>query len=107
MSVRTLIRQDFVKACEKVDILLTPTAPATAFGFDEKEDPLAMYLNDIYTVTANLAGVPGISIPCGFDSKQLPIGLQLLAPQFSEAQLLQVAHAYEQATEWHKNTPNI
>ena len=105
MKVRSLIRQDFTKAFEKFDILLTPTAPTTAFAFGEKEDPLSMYLNDIYTVTANLAGVPGISIPCGFDSKNLPVGLQLLAPQFAEPVLLQVAHAYEQATEWHKNTP--
>lgn len=107
MKVRTLIREDFTKAFDSVDLLVLPTAPTTAFGFGEKEDPLSMYLNDIYTVTANLSGVPGISVPCGFDSKKLPIGLQLLAPQFGEAQLLQVAHAYEQATEWHKEKPSI
>ncbi|HVS21813.1 MAG TPA: amidase family protein, partial [Pyrinomonadaceae bacterium] len=96
--VRTLIRQDFLKAFEKCDAILTPTSPTPAFLFGEKvDDPLAMYLNDIYTVTANLAGVTGISVPCGLSSDGLPIGLQLLGPYWSEALLLRLAHAYQQA----------
>jgi aspartyl-tRNA(Asn)/glutamyl-tRNA(Gln) amidotransferase subunit A len=97
-KVRTLLRQDFATAFEKCDAVLTPTTPTTAFLFGEKvDDPLAMYLNDIYTVTANLAGVPGISVPCGLSSDGLPIGLQLLGPYWSEARLLRLAHAYQKA----------
>ena len=95
-KVRTLLRQDFANAFEKCDAVLTPTTPTPAFMFGEKsDDPLAMYLNDIYTVTANLAGVPGISVPCGLSSEGLPIGLQLLGPNWSEARLLRLAHAYQ------------
>jgi aspartyl-tRNA(Asn)/glutamyl-tRNA(Gln) amidotransferase subunit A len=97
-KVRTLLRQDFAKAFAGCDALLTPTAPTTAFKLGEKmDDPLAMYLNDIYTVTANLAGVPGISVPCGLSSEGLPVGLQLLGPHWSEANLLRLAHAYQTA----------
>jgi aspartyl-tRNA(Asn)/glutamyl-tRNA(Gln) amidotransferase subunit A len=97
-KVRTLLRQDFAEAFEKCDAVVTPTAPTPAFLFGEKvDDPLAMYLNDIFTVTANLAGVPGISLPCGLSSHGLPIGLQLMGPYWSEARLLRLAHAYQKA----------
>jgi aspartyl-tRNA(Asn)/glutamyl-tRNA(Gln) amidotransferase subunit A len=97
-KVRMLLRQDFANAFEKCDAVLTPTTPTPAFKFGEKvDDPLAMYLNDIYTVTANLAGVPGISVPCGLSSAGLPIGLQLLGPYWSEATLLCLVHTYQQA----------
>lgn len=96
-KVRTLIKRDFASAFEKCDAVLTPTSPSTAFRFGEKvDDPLAMYLNDIYTVTANLAGIPGISVPCGLSSEGLPIGLQLLGPDWSEGTLLRLAHAYQE-----------
>ena len=97
-KVRTLLRQDFARAFEKCDAVLTPTTPTPAFLSGEKvDDPLAMYLNDIFTVTANLAGVPGISVPCGLSSNGLPIGLQLMGPYWSEARLLRLAHAYQTA----------
>ena len=97
-KVRTLLRQDFMKAFEKCDAILTPTTPTPAFKFGEKvDDPLAMYLNDIYTVTANLAGVPGISVPCGLSSERLPIGMQLLGPFWGEGTLLRLAHQYQSA----------
>jgi aspartyl-tRNA(Asn)/glutamyl-tRNA(Gln) amidotransferase subunit A len=95
-KVRALLRQDFANAFQRCDVILTPTTPTPAFKFGEKvDDPLAMYLNDIYTVTANLAGIPGISVPCGLSSEGLPIGMQLLGPNWSEAILLRAAHAYE------------
>ena len=97
-KVRMLIRNDFAAAFAKCDAVLTPTAPSPAFRFGEKvDDPLAMYLNDIYTVTANLAGIPGISIPCGLSAGGLPIGMQLLGPYWSESLLFRLAHAYQQA----------
>jgi len=97
-QVRTLIKNDFATAFAKCDAVLTPTAPSPAFRFGEKvNDPLAMYLNDIYTVTANLAGIPGISVPCGLSAEGLPIGLQLLGPYWSEGLLFRLAHAYQQA----------
>ena len=97
-KVRMLLRQDFNRAFERCDALITPTSPTTAFLLGEKtDDPLAMYLSDIYTVTANLAGIPGLSIPCGLSHAGLPIGLQLLGPHWSEPTLLRLAHAYEQA----------
>jgi aspartyl-tRNA(Asn)/glutamyl-tRNA(Gln) amidotransferase subunit A len=97
-KVRALLRQDFANAFEKCDAVLTPTTPTPAFLFGEKvDDPLAMYLNDIFTVTANLAGVPGISLPCGLSADGLPIGLQLMGPYWSESKLLRLAHAYEKA----------
>jgi aspartyl-tRNA(Asn)/glutamyl-tRNA(Gln) amidotransferase subunit A len=97
-QVRTLIKQDFEKAFKSCDAVATPTSPTPAFLIGEKvNDPLAMYLNDIYTVMANLAGIPGLSIPCGLSGAGLPIGLQLLGPHWSESTLLGLAHAYEQA----------
>ncbi len=104
--VRELIRQDFAKAFEKVDALVSPTSPVPAFKLGERTaDPLQMYLADIFTNAANLAGICGISLPCGFanvDGKQLPIGLQLLGKALDEARILQIAYAYEQSTEWHR-----
>lgn len=97
-QVRTLIRQDFLKAFESCDAIATPTTPTVAFKIGEKtDDPLAMYLNDIYTCTANLASIPGISLPCGLSNDGLPIGLQLMGAYWSESNLLRLAHAYEQA----------
>jgi aspartyl-tRNA(Asn)/glutamyl-tRNA(Gln) amidotransferase subunit A len=106
-KVRTLIRQDFLKAFEKVDLIVTPTTPTAAFKAGEKsDDPMQMYLSDIFTISCNLAGICGISLPCGFTSNpKLPIGLQLLGKPFGEATLLKAAHAYEQATAWHKERP--
>ncbi|MFM8525240.1 MAG: amidase family protein, partial [Cyanobacteriota bacterium] len=94
----TLIRRDFNRAFETVDVLLTPTSPTTAFGFGaHSEDPLAMYLADLLTSPANMAGLPAISVPCGFDDAGLPIGLQLITGVLQEQRLLQVAHQFEQA----------
>jgi aspartyl-tRNA(Asn)/glutamyl-tRNA(Gln) amidotransferase subunit A len=103
-KVRTLIRNDFLKAFEKVDAIVTPTTPTAAFKAGEKSgDPLQMYLSDIFTISCNLGGICGISIPCGFTkSPRLPLGLQLLGKPFGEASLLQIAHAYEQSTPWHR-----
>ena len=105
-QVRTLIKNDFLKAFESCDAIITPTSPTPAFAIGEKvDDPLAMYLNDIYTVTANLAGVPGISVPCGLSSERLPIGFQLLGPYWSEPMLLKLATAYEQARPFTERPP--
>ena len=102
-QVRTLIKGDFDKAFERVDAILTPTSPTPAFKIGEKtDDPLQMYLSDIFTISANLAGIPAISIPCGFTDGKLPVGLQILGKHFDEERILQTAYAYEQATEWHK-----
>jgi len=109
-KVRTLIRQDFTAAFEKADLLVCPTSPTAAFKLGERTaDPLKMYLADIFTIAANLAGICGISLPCGFTTTtpKLPIGLQLLGRGFDEATLLRAAHAYEQSTEWHKARPNL
>jgi len=108
-KVRTLIRDDFLKAFERVDAIITPTSPTAAFKIGEKaDDPLQMYLMDIYTISANLAGLCGISVPCVFTrSPKLPIGLQLLGKPFGEETLLRVAHAFEQATSWHKEKPPL
>jgi aspartyl-tRNA(Asn)/glutamyl-tRNA(Gln) amidotransferase subunit A len=102
-KVRTLIRNDFIKAFEKVDAIVTPTTPTAAFKIGEKsDDPLQMYLSDIFTISCNLAGICGISLPCGFTStSKLPIGLQLLGKPFGESTILKIAHAYEQSTKWH------
>jgi aspartyl-tRNA(Asn)/glutamyl-tRNA(Gln) amidotransferase subunit A len=108
LKVRTLIRKDFEEAFKRCEVILTPTAPTAAFRLGEKtDDPLTMYLSDIFTISANLAGVPGISLPCGFTRTGLPIGLQLLGKPFDEETLLQVAYAYEQATDWHKRQPPL
>jgi aspartyl-tRNA(Asn)/glutamyl-tRNA(Gln) amidotransferase subunit A len=107
-KVRTLIKQDFEDAFKKVDVLVTPTAPTTAFKAGEKtKDPLSMYLNDLMTIPVNLAGLPGISVPCGFDDNNLPIGLQLIGKVLREDQLFQVAYAYEQSTDWHLHQPQL
>jgi aspartyl-tRNA(Asn)/glutamyl-tRNA(Gln) amidotransferase subunit A len=105
-QVRTLIKNDFLAAFERCDAIITPTSPTPAFAIGEKvDDPLAMYLNDIYTVTANLAGIPGISVPCGLSSARLPIGFQMLGPYWSEPTLLKLAHAYEQARPFTERPP--
>ncbi|HVU24326.1 MAG TPA: Asp-tRNA(Asn)/Glu-tRNA(Gln) amidotransferase subunit GatA [Opitutus sp.] len=106
-KVRTLIRQDFLHAYREVDALITPTSPVPAFKIGEKTDPLAMYLLDVFTIGVNLAGLPGISVPCGFTSAGLPIGLQLIGQPFREADLLAIAHAYERAHEWNLKHPNL
>jgi aspartyl-tRNA(Asn)/glutamyl-tRNA(Gln) amidotransferase subunit A len=104
-KMRRLIRNDFMQAFEKVDLILSPTTPTTAFKFGEKtSDPLSMYLSDIYTNAVNLAGLPGLSIPAGFVN-HLPIGMQLIGNLFDEATLLNVAHQYQQVTDWHKRMP--
>jgi aspartyl-tRNA(Asn)/glutamyl-tRNA(Gln) amidotransferase subunit A len=110
-KVRELIRRDFAKAFEKVDALVSPTSPVPAFKLGERvADPLQMYLADIFTIAANLAGICGISVPCGFadvDGRRLPIGLQLLGKALDEERILQIAHAYEHSTDWHKARPPI
>ncbi len=106
LKVRRLIREDYDKVFQSVDVVLGPTTPSCAYALGEKTgDPLSMYLGDLYTVGANLAGLPAISIPCGFDSAGLPIGLQLQGPAFSEERLLQVAHGFQSATDWHTRRP--
>ncbi|MEE3715318.1 Asp-tRNA(Asn)/Glu-tRNA(Gln) amidotransferase subunit GatA [Tumidithrix elongata RA019] len=106
-KVRTLIKQDFEQAFASVDVLVCPTAPTTAFeAGSKKEDPLSMYLSDLMTIPVNLAGLPGLSIPCGFDAKGLPIGLQMISNVLREDVLLQVAYGYEQSTQWHKRQPS-
>lgn len=107
-KVRTLIKQDFDKVFKEVDAVLTPTAPTTAFKIGEKaSDPLSMYLSDIYTISANLSGLPAISIPCGFCRRGLPAGLQVIGKAFDEEMLFRVANAYEQATSWTKKRPAL
>jgi len=107
-KVRTLIRDDFLRAFREVDALLAPVAPTAAFRRGEKSaDPLAMYLSDIYTISVNLAGLPGISVPCGFTAGGLPVGLQIIGQPFQEAGLLAIAHAYEQGHDWHTRHPAL
>ena len=104
----SLIKQEYDKAFESCDVILTPTSPTPAFKAGEKSgDPLAMYLCDVFTVTCNIAAIPGLSMPCGFTAGEtpLPIGMQLLAPAFAEEKLLQAASMYEKATDWHKARP--
>ena len=106
LKVRNLIRGNFTDAFEKCDCIMMPVAPTTAFKIGEKiDDPLQMYLSDIYTIAVNLAGIPGISVPCGFDEKNLPIGLQILAPNFAEDKLLRIARMFEKETDWHNRKP--
>ena len=106
-KVRTLIRREFDSAFRRVDLLATPTSPSVTFRLGERTaDPLRMYLSDVCTVPASVAGLPAISVPCGF-SEGLPVGLQLIGPHMAEAALLRTAHAYEQATPWHKLSPNL
>ncbi len=107
-KVRNLIRQDFLNAFEQVDAIISPTTPTAPFKVGEKSgDPLQMYLSDIFTIACNLAGICGISVPCGFTESGLPIGLQLQGKPLGESTILQLAHAYEQATEWHKKKPSL
>jgi len=107
-KVRTLIRRDFEAAFQEVDLIAAPTAPGTAFEIGaHANDPLAMYLEDVFTLPANLAGVPGISFNVGFDQRNLPVGLQLLGPDFREDLLLCAAHAYQQVTDWHVRAPAL
>jgi len=106
--VRTLIRQDFEKAFEKCDAIVLPTAPTPAFKIGEKvDDPLQMYLSDIFTIPCNLAGLPGLSLPCGFSREGLPIGLQILGNLFQEEKVLRVAHAFEKNTDHHLRKPKL
>ena len=107
-QIRRLIKEDFDRAFEKVDILVSPTCPNTAFEIGSKiSDPLSMYLTDIGTISANLAGIPGMSLPCGHDADGMPIGLQILAPALGEEKMLNMAYAFEQATDFHKKQPRI
>lgn len=107
-KVRTLIRNDFLEAFKECEVLATPVAPTTAFRLGEKTaDPLTMYLSDIFTIAVNLAGLPGLSVPCGFDQHGLPISVQLIGKPFGEEALLQAGYAYEQATEWHTRKPEM
>jgi aspartyl-tRNA(Asn)/glutamyl-tRNA(Gln) amidotransferase subunit A len=105
-KLRRLIAQDFTEAFKKCDVIMGPTSPSTAFKIGEKSgDPVQMYLSDIYTIAVNLAGLPGMSIPCGFDAAGLPVGLQIIGNYFSEAHMLNVAHQYQQVTDWHARAP--
>jgi len=105
-KVRTLVIRDFEAAFERFDLLLGPTSPTTAFRIGEKsEDPLAMYLSDVFTIPSNLAGNPAISVPCGTDDRGLPVGLQLMGPHLDEATVLRVAHAFEQDLGWSARPP--
>ncbi|MHB0990993.1 MAG: Asp-tRNA(Asn)/Glu-tRNA(Gln) amidotransferase subunit GatA [Burkholderiales bacterium] len=106
-KIRRLIAQDFTEAFTRCDVIMGPTTPETAFSFGDKaDDPIAMYLSDIYTIAVNLAGLPGMSVPCGMDKNGRPVGLQLIGNYFSEARLLGVAHRYQQATDWHTRMPD-
>jgi aspartyl-tRNA(Asn)/glutamyl-tRNA(Gln) amidotransferase subunit A len=105
-QVRTLMRRDFEEAFRQVDVIVVPTAPTPAFRIGEKaENPLQMYLSDIFTIPVNLAGIPGISIPCGFSRENLPIGLQIIGKAFDEGMLLRAAYAFEQNTDFHLKKP--
>jgi len=105
-KVRRLIAKDFAEAFQRCDVIMGPTSPSTAFPLGAKtEDPVQMYLNDIFTIPAPLAGLPGLSIPCGFDAKGLPVGLQVMGNYFAEAKMLGVAHQYQRATDWHRRVP--
>ena len=108
MKARTLIRRDFDEAFSKCDALVTPTSPCTAFPIGERtDDPLEMYLSDVLTISVNLAGLPGMSVPCGFDAAGLPVGLQIVTPALEEGRLFRVAAAYEDATDWHTRAPAL
>ena len=106
-KVRTLVRRDFERAFERVDVLAAPTTPGVAFRHGDKADPLAMYMNDVYTIPASMTGLPAISVPCGFNATGLPIGLQLIGRTLDEATLLRAAHAYERTTPWHTRRPEF
>ena len=105
-KIRRLIAQDFVEAFKQCDVIMGPTSPSTAFKLGEKgDDPVQMYLSDIYTIAVNLAGLPGMSIPCGFGAANMPVGLQIIGNYFDEARMLNVAHQYQLATDWHSRAP--
>jgi aspartyl-tRNA(Asn)/glutamyl-tRNA(Gln) amidotransferase subunit A len=106
-KVRTLVQRDFQKAFERVDVIVAPTTPSAAFKTGEKEDPLSMYLNDVFTIPVNLAGLPGVSVPAGFTKAGLPVGLQVIGKAFDEAAVLRTAKAYEGATDWRKRKPEL
>jgi aspartyl-tRNA(Asn)/glutamyl-tRNA(Gln) amidotransferase subunit A len=107
-KVRSLIKQDFEAAFKRCDLIATPTAPTTAFRLGEKiQDPLQMYLSDVCTISINLAGLPALSLPCGFDRDGMPIGLQLIGKHFDEATILRVAHSYEQSAPWREVKPKL
>ena len=106
-SVRTLVRREFAAAFARVDLIVAPTTPNVAFKHGEKEDPLSMYLNDVFTIPGNLSGIPGVSVPCGFSGAGLPIGLQVLGRPLDEARVLRAAYAYEQATPWRSRRPEL
>ncbi len=107
-KVRTLIKQDFEQVFAEVDVIACPVSPTTAFKIGERvDDPIQMYLSDIFTIAVNLAGNCGVSVPCGFDQAGLPIGLQLIGPQFGEEKIVQAGYAYQQATDWHTRTPSL
>jgi aspartyl-tRNA(Asn)/glutamyl-tRNA(Gln) amidotransferase subunit A len=106
-KVRTLVRREFEAAFVRVDLLAAPTTPGVAFPHGAKADPLAMYMNDVYTIPASMTGLPAVSVPCGFSAAGLPIGLQLIGPALDEATILRVAHAYEQATPWRDRHPEL
>jgi aspartyl-tRNA(Asn)/glutamyl-tRNA(Gln) amidotransferase subunit A len=107
MKVRTLLRRDFAEAFERCDVICSPVTPSPAFRIGEKiDDPLAMYLADIYTISVNLAGIPSVSVPCGFSREGLPIGMQLMGPALAEDRLLAVAHQYQQRTDHHLQRPD-
>jgi len=107
-QARTLIKQDFDDAFKHVDVIITPTSPSAAFRIGEKTtDPLQMYLSDIFTISINLAGVPALSMPCGFTNAGLPVGLQIIGRHFDEETIFKVAYAYEQSTDWHTRRPQL
>ena len=107
-AVRTLIKGDFDKAFADVDVIVAPTSPTTAFKIGQNaDDPVQMYLNDVFTIPASLAGICGLSVPCGFDDSGLPIGLQILGKAFDEQTILRAGHAYERVTDWHTRRPEI
>ena len=107
-KVKNLLKQDFDKAFKKVDLIITPTSPTVAFKIGEKiHDPLTMYLSDILTIAPNLAGLPAISIPCGFNKDGLPVGLQIIGKQFKEIDILNLANFYQNLTEWHNKKPEL
>ena len=108
LKVRRLIRNDFDRAFREVDMIASPVAPTAAYPIGEKvDDPLAMYLGDLYTVSANLAGIPGLSIPCGLTPGGLPVGLQLQGPPMQEERLFRAAYMFQNATTWHKQKPEL
>jgi len=107
LKVRTLIKEDFLRAFKEVDLLASPTMPIPAFKIGERiNDPLSLYMADVFTVPINLAGVPAISLPCGFD-RHLPVGLQIIGPHFGEAAVLKAAQAFESATPFHEAKPEV